>query len=1035
MNINTPNILRANKNQLIFQFYQKISILGVIAMILTPDLAIAKPPDSKTLIAQISTNAENQPAIFLELGKPIQQTMAGNQKHQYQINLQAGEYLHLTVNQKNIDLLVSLLTPQGEKLIVSDSLNGAYGIEPISAIAPITGKYLIEIQSDPRAKKTGSYEIQLKEQQIPTAENQERMQAERKFMAAVQTYLQATKEAKELSLQEFQAALLTYQAINDPMMIGAILSIIGSIYDDMGEKTEALNYYNQALPMRKTAGDKSGEANTLTSMGLVYNAIGEKEKALQYYNQALLIFQAIGDQVGEGTTLNNLGVVYHSLGDQARALEYYQQALPMRQAVGDQVGEASALNNIGYLYDSLAEPEKALTHYQQALVLSQSIGDRVGEATTLNNMGGVYDALAEPVKALTYYNQALPLRRAMGDRSGEAAILNNIGNVYADQGEYAKALAYLNQALPIRQAVGNRAGEAITLFNLAYVQRQKGDLQTALKQIESAITILEDLRTKIASQEMRQSYFATVQNYYQFYIDLLMELHAKEPTIGYDAMALHASERGRARSLLELLAEGSVNIYQGVDTNLINQEKSLISQINQAEGLRIEYLNSRQPKPENLAAVNQKIDSLLIELNQVKSEIKKTNPHYAQLTQPTPLTVKEIQEQLLDDQTLLLEYFLGETRSYLWVVSKNQLNTYQLPRKSELKTIVNEFLQTLSHPRQQKNIPLIDQIADRLTNMILTPAAQEIAGKRLLIVADGPLQYIPFGALSLPNSTSEGAGYQPMISKQTLINLPSASTLAIIRQDTAKRPLAPKKLAIIADPVFSLDDERLPTRNQQNSQNLINQKLPDNQSNNPANNQRGNSTGMIWQRLPFTRQEADAISALLPQAERKKVLDFQADYNNVMAGNLAEYQIIHMATHGFINTEQPALSAIILSLINAEGNTENGYLRLNDIFNLNLPAELVVLSACQTGLGKEVKGEGLVGLTRGFMYAGAKRVVVSLWNVNDEKTAELMTNFYQKMLQENFSPAEALRMAQVEMWQKGYSPYYWGAFTLQGDWH
>jgi tetratricopeptide (TPR) repeat protein len=273
MNINTQNILRLNKNQLLFQFYKKISILGVMAMILTPNLVTATPPASQTLIEQVSTNSENQPPIFLELGKPIQQKMAGNQKHQYQINLQDGEYLHLTVNQNNIDLFVTLFTPQGDKLIVSDSLNGAYGIEPISAIAPTTGQYLIEIQSDPRAKKIGSYEIWLKAQQIPTAENQKRVQAERQFMAAVQTYLQATKEAKELSLQEFHAALLTYQAINDPMMIGAILSVIGSIYDDMGEKTEALNYYNQALPMRKTAGDKSGEANTLTSMGLVYNRL------------------------------------------------------------------------------------------------------------------------------------------------------------------------------------------------------------------------------------------------------------------------------------------------------------------------------------------------------------------------------------------------------------------------------------------------------------------------------------------------------------------------------------------------------------------------------------------------------------------------------------------------------------------------------------------------------------------------------------------------------------------------------------------
>jgi CHAT domain-containing protein len=284
---------------------------------------------------------------------------------------------------------------------------------------------------------------------------------------------------------------------------------------------------------------------------------------------------------------------------------------------------------------------------------------------------------------------------------------------------------------------------------------------------------------------------------------------------------------------------------------------------------------------------------------------------------------------------------------------------------------------------------------------------------------------------------------QPLIVKHEVVSLPSASALAIQRAELAGRQPAPKLLAVIADPVFDRTDERFKTAARDGSDNAQAETIAadDARSIEHLVENSGDKSGVTTvrlriPRLPYTRQEAKQILALAPKASSFGAIDFQANRATVLDPALSQYRYIHIATHGWLDSERPGLSALVFSMVDAEGKPQNGFLRANDIYNLKLPAELVVLSACQTGLGKEIKGEGLVGLTRGFMYAGAARVVVSLWNVNDKATADLMTKFYEKMLKQGQTPAAALRAAQVEMWkQKQWqSPYYWAAFTMQGEW-
>ncbi|NJO47537.1 MAG: CHAT domain-containing protein, partial [Oscillatoriales cyanobacterium RM2_1_1] len=615
--------------------------------------------------------------------------------------------------------------------------------------------------------------------------------------------------------------------------------------------------------------------------------------------------------------------------------------------------------------------------------------------------------------------------------------LNNIGRVYDALGEPQKALEFYNQALPLFRAVGDRAGEATTLNNTAFLEKGRGNLELALKNIEAAVSIWEDLRTKVDSSELRASFFATVQDQYEFYIDLLMELHQQNPGQGFNAQALHISERSKARTLLELLQEANADIREGIDPQLLAEERLLQQKLDTLEKQRLQLFSQGEPTESQKINIQQEQKQLTEDYQELRTRIRAASPKYAALTQPEPLTLEQIQQQVLDEETVLLQYALGEERSYLWVVGKNSFASYKLPSQTEIAAAVRNFSLALNDSRATASAELrAANTAKELSGLILKPVANQLngqlKGKRLLIVADGALQYIPFAALAEPGSSE----YQPLILNHEIVNSPSASTIATIRQETQNRQRAQKTVAILADPVFGTEDERVTSK-----KTVDPETLPiDAQQISRAAKERGIS----WKRLPGTRQEAEIILGLVPEAERTHVFDFEANRTWTTETNLTDYQIVHLATHGFFDGTNPALSGIVLSLVDQQGNWRNGYLRLNEIFNLKLSAELVVLSACETALGENIQGEGLVGITRGFMYAGSLRVMATLWQVNDAGTAELISRFYQKLLSdrasgqtsEQLTPAAALRSAQIEMWQsqEWRSPHFWAAFTLQGEW-
>ena len=884
----------------------------------------------------------------------------------------------------------------------------------------------------------------------------------------------------------------------DSVDLASSLSNLGLVAWHRGDLTKAEQYHQRALPiLEKLAPESTSVANALTSLGLVAWKRGDLAKAEQYHQRALVILEKLApDSLEVANVLNNLGVVARNRGDLDKAEKYHRGALTIRQKLAPgSLDVATSLNNLGVIARHRGDLEKAEEYFLGALAIRQKLAqDSLDVSSTLNNLalvardsgnlkkaedycrealaireksapgsldvaeslnmlGNVAHDRGDLEKAEEYQLQALAIQQKMAAGGLDVAqSLNMLGNVARDRGDLAKAEQYYNQALVIWEKLApERTDYAETLAGLARIKAQKKELDTATPLLEKALNVLEGQMSQFGGEEETRSGFrAKHLSYYQNYIDLLM--HQRQPDL-----ALQVLERSRAQTLLEMLGQAHIDLHRGVDVALIEQERTLQADLSAKLNHRIR-LQSGPHTDEQVNAINHEIESLLAQYNEVDGQIRASSPSYAALTRPQPLSAKDIQQQLLDADTVLLEYSLGEDRSYVWAVTATSLTSYELPKKADVESAarrVYELLTARNHALQgeiasQRKARLAKAEAEyaeasaALSQMVLAPVAAQMKGKRLLIVSDGALQYIPFAVLPEPEALQANnpnlQELAPLVMEHEIVNLPSASVLAVLRQERIGRKEGTKAVAVLADPVFARNDARVSTSGRHSEED----KSLDPESASWSSERLTRSAadvglsadGIYLPRLRFTRQEAKVIMAVTPAGKGMDALDFRASRTTATSAELANYRVVHFATHGLLDSEHPELSGLVLSLVDEKGKQQNGFLELEDIYNLNLPAELVVLSACETGLGKQVQGEGLVGLTRGFMYAGASRVMASLWKVDDVATAELMGRFYKAMERDGMRPAAALRQAQIEMWkQKDWrSPYYWAAFQMQGEW-
>ncbi|HZT57017.1 MAG TPA: CHAT domain-containing tetratricopeptide repeat protein [Pyrinomonadaceae bacterium] len=961
--------------------------------------------------------AQAQPQT-LELNAPVERDIAGGESHDYQLTLEAGQFLHLSWGQQKFGLVLTVFTPEGRPLVVVKHEPHGKPKTDVAVVADASGVYRISVSNPSRAATPLRYELAALEVRAAG-------EHDRKLFAA-QT---AEAEAERLGSQN------TAQ-----------------------DRRDAAEKYEAASALWRDAGVREDEAGALVSAGRIYTDLAQYQKALDDFNRALNVARVVGDRQEELEAQGNMASVYLDLGEAQKSLELDRQMLPLARELGDRDDEASILINTGLLYqDYFSDYKTALEDYQQALKIFQEMGDRVREGVALNNIGNAYNRSKDYKSALDYFGRALALRRETKNRQGEAATLNNIGTVYQHMGDYPKALDYFTQANAIVHAVGYRRGEALTLKWMAQALDGMGNTAEAVGKLEECIAILESVRSDLVGEDDRTTFFSSNEDVYKFYVELLMKLQQQDPSRGYAAAALQASERAHARNLLDQLNEARVNLRQDVDPALLRDERQVQQQINSATLARWEL--GRGPHTDAQLAASQKgIDDLLARYRELEGRIRASSPRYAALTRPQLLGLAEIQKQVLDADTLLLEYSLGEGRGYLWAVSRDSSESFALPPRAEIEKAAQRYYELLTARAQRVRFETpeeklarvaradaeLPEVAAELSRVLLGPTAKQLGPKRLLVVGDGILHLVPFAALPDPTDPA-----RPLVFKHEIVNAPSASALAELRREQQGRRAAARTIAVLADPVFEKQDERvkailsgravasLPKAGGNRPQSSPGAAPDSSDELTRAVAEAGVAgEGSVIPRLPFTRQEANAIAALIPPQQREEALDFDANRATATSARLGEYRFIHFATHGLLNNEHPELSGVILSLVDKEGREQDGFLRASEIFRLKLPVELVVLSGCRTGLGRQTKGEGLVGLTQGFMYAGAARVVVSLWDVNDLATAELMERFYKAMLgKEHLSPAGALRAAQISVWQdkRWQSPYYWSAFVLQGE--
>jgi CHAT domain-containing protein/tetratricopeptide (TPR) repeat protein len=869
-----------------------------------------------------------------------------------------------------------------------------------------------------------------------------RLTADRTLMAQAlnnegEIYYWSGEQKKAIDL--YQRALRLWIEAKDLQGQAETYTYLGYSTSDLALVKESFDYYRRALELWQAIPDRHGEAITFTGLGRLYSRVGESQEALDYLDKANAFLSRSPNPVEKARVLTAFAFVYGRVGEKQKAIDYYQRALALYKSAGYLKGQAATLYSAGKVYYSLEDHQKALDSQREALDLCRKTGDRRIEILALIEIGRLLDFANDKAGAIRNYLLARSFAQSRNDQRTEMDTWSLLGRVYESQGKQRLALDYHKRALLLSRKAKYPFGESETLYRIARMYFALHDLPAARQQIEEAISLIEALRTKVNSQEFRASYFASVRELYELYIDLLMELHAKEPQSGYDVLAFEASERARARSLLEMLATARVGVREKVDPELLARERALRAELSARAEQRLSFQPASGREGER-AAVDRELEDLATRYQEVKAQVRAASLDHTEQTQPRSLGLQEIRDRDLAHDTALLEFFLGERRSYLWIVTKNSFKSLSLPPRSEIEDSAIALRKLLIPPTALPGESYDDlqarvreaeseywRKAAVFSETLLGPVAADLTATRLLIVPDGALQYISFAALPIP---ARGDDIKPLMLEHEIALQPSASILAMLRGRMEKP--AERAIAVFADPVFELNDSRFQagpgemvaantTRDEQMESALRDVNSAWNSGHIP--------------RLLASREEAKAITDLTSSPTNLKAIDFEANKAAFTSLDLNQFRIIHIATHGILDSRHPELSGLLLSRFDKDGRPKEGFLRLDDIYNLSLSAAMVVLSACNTGLGKDVRGEGLVGLVHGFMYAGTSRVVASLWKVDDDATAQLMSHFYREMFQAGKSPAAALRAAQIEMWEqkRWRSPYFWAAFVLHGD--
>ena len=829
-----------------------------------------------------------------------------------------------------------------------------------------------------------------------------------------------------VAVQTAQQALRLWNTVGDKSAIATTHSQIGQYYMAQNLLEEATKNYQTARHLSEELQDKSGQARSLIALGFIEYRKGSWQDSIDYHTRAQELVdekaepQRMGQvAVGLAEAFNESGLPERGLIHFRRAQEYYRQTQAPALI-------AYTMWGLGRTYYFLGDYAEAVNQFN--LALASVSEDGLQAAQCHEHLGRVLIATREYPTALEHLQSALAIYQRSSNPKEAAQVLGLMGEIYQQQGKIPLAREKFQESLQTFVKLSDRLNQAAIYYALGRLELQQDNLEQAEDYLRKSLEVTEDIRRVSTSTDLTAAFSATVHDRYQSFIECLMRRRRGQPNPDLDVRAFETSELARARSLGEMLSSTGTGFAPGVDPELVAQEKSLRQSLRVKEDFKVQLL-SGDYKREDLAALENELARLEKQYQELNATLRARYPSFENLTRPRGWKLKEIQDGVVaDDQTLLLEYSLGPDRSYVWAVTRQGLTAYELPPEKTINEAARKVYELISAPPDAIAANSLSQQAGQLSELILAPVASELNNKkRIIVIADGALNYIPFQFLPSP-----AANHDELVAGYEVINAPSASILGQLRQETSRRQPPANVLAAFGDPVFQSNyAQQKDKRTEQIAQTRAESWPPATRDIDPAGDSFNPSSiePLFYARLELANLRQVAGSKTL-MATR-----FDATPEKLRTTDLTKYAILHLATHGILDPKRPERSGLILSTVNIDGQVQDGFVGLRDIYGLRAPVDLVVLSACRTGLGKDVRGEGLIGLTRGFIYAGASSVVASLWKVDDEATAELMKRFYANMLQGGMRPAEALRAAQNSIRQEPQwrAPFYWAAFTLQGD--
>lgn len=824
-----------------------------------------------------------------------------------------------------------------------------------------------------------------------------------KYQESIKSFQEAIQFAKRTGSREHEVKCLRQ---------------LSATYWDLNDLQKFLSLNEEALEIAQELNNKKEEARCLNNIGISYDKKNYYSKALNYYHKALEITQQLDNkEIEESILLNNIGIIYMSIGDYNNALFYLKKSLSIDRQIGKRTFISKDLNNIGLTYRNRGLYSKneqdfheALNYYFDCLRLTKKTEDKKTEIQVLSNIGTVYIDLKNYDKAIKFFQLSFVKSEAIRDLEATGMILNNLGIVHFYLKNYDRAIAYFNRALEV--GLDLQAGQILweAYFWLGQCYEVYNQFSKAIDCYKMSISVIEYIRGQIFLDTYKAGFVKDKLRIYENLIGLLFRLYAGNKSGKFVEEIFRMVERAKAQAFLENLRESRIDIKERLNPEFSYREKKISSEISSIV-VKLSQTDLSEEKREDLILkLKQKEDEYVEFISKIRAEI----PEVAKLVSPEPCHLKDLVGQLLDNKTALIEYFLGERRSLMFLVTKDRVNLYSLPSKESIERSLRAYLKILSQPPSGKFEGFL--ASKRIYKEFLSQALKSVPDsiENLVIIPDGILYYFPFETLII---TSQDQDKQDkfLIEEYKVASAPSSSSLLFLLKKKLKKNTSKGFLAF-ANPFYDIKSS-----SGNNGHRLYTEVLKELYSN----------QGSDLTSLPFSQEEVEEISKYFPKNKRNIYLKKEAREDIVKDISLENYNIIHFACHGIIDEEYPYRSALVLAL--DEDMNEDGFLQVREIYNLRMNADLIVLSACQTGRGKLEKWEGVMGLPRIFFYAGAGSVVSTLWKVSDKSTARFMWSFY-RYLSQGKTKAHAIQLAKLEMIRSKYShPFYWGAFLLHGD--